>query len=181
LSKPPEPAGTPASSATLVTEEALSWRGRTLYDHEIQVTRHEIAYFARAISLERSVYFDVGVARAAGFPDIPAPRSFYICLGFTAEMLVPRSQLDDVGMSDLYVPPMGPSRALGAGGAASHHRRLFAGETVRVTCHLADVVEKRSSSTGNPLVFLHYAREYRVRGQVAIAEELTRLRTTAAA
>jgi hypothetical protein len=152
------------------------WEGRKVYERDVYVSRLDIAFFADALGLVSPTYYDVTAARMAGFPDVPAPRSFYLSLATTAEMARPRGTLGNDGLGELGVPPMGPARALGGGSAVLFHRQMHAGETVRVTCTLEKIYTKTNRDQAL-LIFLEYGRVFEgLEAGVAVTESLTRIR-----
>ncbi len=142
----------------------------------LRISRHDIAYFAHAVGLRDPVHFDPDAACRAGYPDVLAPRSFYLCLGTLAETQPPLAQVTQDGLSVTTLPPLPPTSALGGGATVRFLGPMYAGDTVTVRMVLTDMQEKRSS-TGSTLIVLSYLRSFAVahRG-VAVEERQTRLR-----
>jgi acyl dehydratase len=70
---------------------------RSFPEHDYAVGREKIREYARAVGETDSLYFDVGVARAAGHADVVAPPMFavvYAGAGFAAAMRDPELDID---------------------------------------------------------------------------------------
>src|ERR1700722_19212787 len=54
--------------------------GHVLDAHSHEVEKGRLRFFAKATGQKDAIYVDEAAARAAGFPTLPAPPTFFFCL-----------------------------------------------------------------------------------------------------
>jgi acyl dehydratase len=133
-----------------------SWIGRELPGAQLTLERGRLRFFAQAIGEADPVYTDVDAARAAGYPDLPAPPTFL----FAAEL--------DSGTAMSLVEQLGiPLRNLLHGEQGfTYHRPACAGDTVTVRSRVQDIYEKK----GGALEFVIKTSEARNQRGELVAE-----------
>ena len=112
------------------------WIGHELPPSVLPIERTRLQFFAKAIGETDPVYTDLDAARAAGYPDLPAPPTFL----FAAEL--------DSGMTfrlveDLQIPI---AKLLHGEQSFTYHLPVCAGETVTVRSTLSDVYDKKGGA-----------------------------------
>lgn len=123
---------------------------------DIDVERGQIRLFAKAIGETNPIYSDLDAARAAGYPDLPAPPSF---LGNAIELAIPDplAWLKAVGV-DITSTLHGEQ-------AFTYHALAFAGDRLVFRRSIHDVYTKK----GGALEFVVKKSEI-WRGDTLIAE-----------
>jgi len=93
-------------------------------------------FFAKAIGETDPVYTDVTAARAAGYPDLPAPPTFL----FAADL--------DAGVTEDMLASMGvPLRKVLHGEQHfTYARTVCAGETITVKSQITDIFDKKNGA-----------------------------------
>jgi acyl dehydratase len=112
------------------------WIGHVSAPAELALDRGRLRFFAKAIGETDPVYTDVAAARAAGYPDLPAPPTFL----FAAEM--------DSGavmqtLEDLEIPL---AKLLHGEQSFTYHRPAFAGDVITVISEIADIYDKKGGA-----------------------------------
>jgi len=132
------------------------WLGYELPVSTLSLERGRLRAFARAIGETDPVYVDVEAARAAGYPDLPAPPTFL----FAAEQ--------DSGTQMATVEAMGISldQLLHGEQGFVHHRPVCAGDTVTVRTRVAEIYDKK----GGALEFVVMLSDVRNRQDELVAE-----------
>ena len=102
----------------------------------MQVERGRLRLFARATGLSDPVYFDVGAARARGYPDVVAPPTFLHAVELDGAD--PFEWITDLGVDMKNV--------LHGGQRFAYERLVFAGDTVTAHSAITDVYEKKSGT-----------------------------------
>lgn len=112
------------------------WIGETLPPAELTLERGRLRFFAKAIGETNPVYVDLGAARAAGHPDLPAPPTFL----FAAEL--------DAGAAFWLLERLGVplARILHGEQGFAYERLVYAGETLTVHTRIADIYTKKSGA-----------------------------------
>jgi acyl dehydratase len=112
------------------------WIGHQLPASTLPIERGRLQFFARVIGETNPVYTDSVAARAAGYPDLPAPPTFL----FAAELDsgVTFRLLDDLGI------PI--SKLLHGEQSFTYHRPACAGDTVVVRSTISDIYEKKQGA-----------------------------------
>lgn len=112
------------------------WIGHALPASVLAIERGRLQFFAKAIGETDPVYTDVEAARAAGYPDLPAPPTFL----FAAEL--------DSGavfrlLEQLQIPV---ARLLHGEQGFSYHRPACAGDTITVHSTIDDIYDRKGGA-----------------------------------
>jgi acyl dehydratase len=112
------------------------WMGYELPVSTLPLERGRLRAFARAIGETDPVYVDVEAARAAGYPDLPAPPTFL----FAAEQ--------DSGTQMAMAEAMGISldKLLHGEQGFTYHRPACAGDTVTVRTRVSEIYDKKGGA-----------------------------------
>jgi acyl dehydratase len=107
--------------------------GRQLDTVSMRVEAGRLRFFAQAIGETDPVYTDIEAAHRAGYRDLPLPPTFLFSVGLEA----PDSFgfLDDLGV-DLRTILHGSQKF-------TYHAQAYAGDTLTVRTHIADIYEKK--------------------------------------
>ncbi|MGE3772458.1 MAG: MaoC family dehydratase N-terminal domain-containing protein [Gammaproteobacteria bacterium] len=112
------------------------WIGQRLAPAVLPIERTRLQFFAKAIGETDPVYTDVAAARAAGYPDLPAPPTFLFAAeldaGTTARLL-----------EDLGIPL---AKLLHGEQGFVYHRPVCVGDTVTVESVITDVYDKKNGA-----------------------------------
>ncbi len=110
------------------------WIGHRLDPAVLPIERSRLQFFAKAIGGTDPVYTNIESARAAGYPDLPAPPTFL----FAAEL--------DSGTNDQLIRDLGfPLENLLHGEQGFiYHKPVCAGDTVTVESVITDVYDKKN-------------------------------------
>jgi acyl dehydratase len=122
----------------------------------MELERGRLRFFAKAIGETEPVYTDVEAARAAGYPDLPAPPTFL----FGAEL--DEGTLE--GLLDTLGIPIG--KILHGEQGFTYHRPACAGETITVRSKITDIYDKK----GGALEFIVKTAEARNGKDELVAE-----------
>ena len=107
--------------------------GHQLPPSVLMVDRTRLQFFAKAIGETDPVYNDLTAARAAGYPDLPAPPTFL----FAAEL---DSGANMQLLADLDIPL---SKLLHGEQSFRYHQPVCAGDTVTVQSSISDIYDKK--------------------------------------
>lgn len=112
------------------------WIGHELPPSVLDVERGRLAFFAKAIGETDPIYSDEAAARAAGYPDLPAPPTFL----FAAEL--------DSGALNCLLSDLGVSigRILHGEQSFRYRRMVHAGERITVRSRISDVYAKKNGA-----------------------------------
>jgi acyl dehydratase len=112
------------------------WIGQTFPSSTLVVERGRLQFFAKAIGETDPVYTDLAVAKAAGYPDLPAPPTFL----FSAEL--------DSGESMAMLDRMGINigRILHGEESFTYYKPVCAGDTIVVTPRIEDIYDKKNGA-----------------------------------
>lgn len=102
-----------------------------------EVEKGRLRFFAKAIGETDPVYVDEAAARAAGYPSLPVPPTFLMCLeseGRDAQAIVEEVMGFDLG------------RILHAEQEFDYHRMAFAGDVLTFDTRIVDVYEKKGGA-----------------------------------
>ena len=99
----------------------------------LMVDRTRLQFFAKAIGETDPVYTDLAAARAAGYPDLPAPPTFL----FAAEL---DSGANMQLLADLDIPL---SKLLHGEQSFRYRQAVCAGDTVTVQSSISDIYDKK--------------------------------------
>jgi acyl dehydratase len=130
------------------------------------VTRDNIRKFAVATGAAEPIHHDPAAARQAGYPDVVAPRYFFVSLGLALDQLRPRSELSAGGMP--RGDPLAGRPVMAGETSVEWHGEILAGDEIVVTQTFAGMSAKEARS-GN-LEVHRYEREY-VRGTELLVRE----------
>jgi acyl dehydratase len=111
--------------------------GSPLTVHETVVDRVRLQAFARAIGETNPVSFDVAMARAAGYPDLPVPPTFLSGL----DMTTAPHMFEMAGLFGLDIRTI-----LHAEQAFTYHAMAFAGDRLTFTGRVSDVYARRDGA-----------------------------------
>jgi acyl dehydratase len=103
----------------------------------VDVERGRLRLFAKAIGETNPVYTDLAAARAAGYPDLPAPPSF---LGNAIELDIPEPLywMSAVGID--------VTSTLHGEQSMVYHKMVFAGDSLLLHRRITDVYTKRGGA-----------------------------------
>lgn len=112
------------------------WIGHELEASELPIERSRLRFFAKAIGEDDPIYTDCVAARAAGYPDLPAPPTFL----FAAEL--------DSGatyrMLELLSIPV--AKLLHGEQSFTYRKPVCVGDTVTVRSHIEDIYDKKNGA-----------------------------------
>jgi acyl dehydratase len=112
------------------------WIGHELPASVLPIERTRLRFFAKAIGETDPIYTDEAAARAAGYPDLPAPPTFL----FAAEL--------DSGVSDRLLQDLGIplAKLLHGEQGFTHHKPACVGDTITVRSRIEDVYDKKNGA-----------------------------------
>jgi acyl dehydratase len=132
------------------------WIGHQLPPSELLIERGRLQFFARSIGETDPIYTDLAAARAAGYPDLPAPPTFV----FAAEL---ESGAVTSLLETLELPIQ---KILHGEQGFTYLKPVCAGERVTVRSKIADIYEKK----GGALEFVLKSSEARNSSGELVAE-----------
>jgi hypothetical protein len=121
-----------------------------------EVDRGRLRFFAETVGLTDRVYFDVDIARAQGYPDLPVPPTF-LSNSLELELPNPLGWLADLG-GDL-------TKTTHAEQAFTYHAMAYAGDSLVLHRKVVDVYLKK----GGALEFVVKKTDV-LRGEETLAE-----------
>lgn len=112
------------------------WIGHELPVSTLTLERGRLRAFARAIGETDPIHVDVEAARAAGYPDLPAPPTFL----FAAEL--------DSGTQMAMAEQMGVplARLLHGEQGFTYHQPVCAGDTVTVRSRVSEIYDRKGGA-----------------------------------
>lgn len=112
------------------------WIGHDLQTSTMTIERGRLRLFAKAIGETDPVYTDVEAAKAAGYPDLPAPPTFI----FGIEL--------ESGSTDRLLNLLGiPFRKLLHGEQSfTYHKPVCAGDTITVKPRITEIYDKKGGA-----------------------------------
>ncbi len=110
--------------------------GRTLPVHSADVEAGRLRLFAKAIGETRAEYIDEAAALAAGYPGLPAPPTFTLCLDL--EVPDPFQWLADL---DVEI-----AKILHGAERFRYFAPVYAGDRLTYSSRIADVLHKRNGA-----------------------------------
>ena len=110
--------------------------GRELGSHRVEIEKGRLKLFNKVIGQTNPVYTDEALAKAAGYPGLPVPPTFYCSLDL--EQDDPFAWFEALGI------PI--ARILHASQDFTYHRPAYAGQTVSLNSKIADVFEKKGGT-----------------------------------
>lgn len=111
--------------------------GRTSKPCRVRADAGRLRFFAKATGEDRDVYRSTEAARAAGYPDIPAPPTYAFCLAMLDED-EPMGWMSEIGI-DL-------TRVLHAEQEFTYHQPICAGDDLVLTRRIVDVQERKGGA-----------------------------------
>jgi acyl dehydratase len=132
------------------------WIGHQLPPSELLIERGRLEFFARCIGETDPIYTDLAAARAAGYPDLPAPPTFV----FAAEL---ESGAVTSLLETLELPIQ---KILHGEQGFTYLKPVCAGERVTVRSKIADIYDKK----GGALEFVLKSSEVRNSSGELVAE-----------
>ena len=132
------------------------WIGHQLPPSELLIERGRLQFFARSIGETDPIYTDLAAARAAGYPDLPAPPTFL----FAAEL---ESGAVTSLLETLELPIQ---KILHGEQGFTYLKPVCAGERVTVRSKIADIYDKK----GGALEFVLKSSEARNSSGELVAE-----------
>lgn len=132
-----------------MTDSAITTKPKGLFDRStkghamptvsVEVERSQIRFFAKALAETNPVHFDVEAAKAAGYPDLPAPPSFFMPIEAMADE--ERARLGQPSLIRLLRCDFG--RLLHGDETYSYSGLVFAGDTLDFDTRIVDFYEKK--------------------------------------
>ena len=110
--------------------------GHVFEPYEVAVEAGRLRFFAKATGQKDPVYSDLAAARAAGYPNLPVPPTFFMCL--ESESPNPGAMRDLLEIDFRYV--------LHGEQHFTYHRMVFAGEVLRFQQRVADIYAKKGGA-----------------------------------
>lgn len=114
-------------------------KGRSLDPVNVQVERGRIRFFAQSLGETDPIHFDIGAAKAAGYPDIVATPSFFMAIEAMADE--ERSRLGQPSL--LQVLRCDFRRLLHGDENYTYRGLVFAGDELRFDTKIVDFYEKK--------------------------------------
>ncbi|MFN0145902.1 MAG: MaoC family dehydratase N-terminal domain-containing protein [Dehalococcoidia bacterium] len=128
---------------SLITDEMRAAIGKESEPVTHEVDRTAIRMFARSVGHTDPLYYDVAVARAAGYADIPAPPGYLGTPVFNLKTSDPTTGRR-IGAGELQASrPL--TRRLNGGTEIEYLGDICAGDVLTARTHLADVQERKGS------------------------------------
>ena len=112
------------------------WIGHALPASVLPIERSRLQFFAKAIGETDPIYTDADAARAAGYPDLPAPPTFL----FAAEL---DSGASNQLLIDLQIPL---AKLLHGEQGFSYHQPACVGDVVTVRSTIDDIYDKKNGA-----------------------------------
>lgn len=116
-----------------------STKGHALPTVSVDVERGKIRFFANALGETDPVYSDIAAAQAAGYPDLPAPPSFFMAIEALADE--ERARLAQPSLITLLKCDF--RRLLHGDESYAYHGLIFAGDTLQLDTRIIDFYEKK--------------------------------------
>ena len=158
-------AGTPGRRATgsgLLSDDVLSYIGRSTPPRKELASRREIRKYSIATGQRLKAYLDGDVA----------PPMFHVALFWD---IVGLDQLTPDGVSiDSLLPKFPLEKAMAGGLKIEYHRQIKAGDVIVATRTLTDIYEKMGSQ--GPIIFYEVIMKLETEsGELVLVEKTTRL------
>jgi acyl dehydratase len=112
------------------------WVGYETAAAMLPIERTRLLFFANAIGETDPIYVDVEAARAAGYPDLPAPPTFLLAAELDSGQTV--QLLTEMGVSI--------SRLLHGEQGFSYHAVACAGDTISLRTRVLDIFQKKNGA-----------------------------------
>lgn len=159
---------------TLITDEARKWASEPFEEVTFAVGRNDVRRFSYATGALDPVHIDIEAARAAGYPDLLAPPYFPYVVRMHGSNLTSREGLTSDGSAAEDVPPLPTKRAMAGETEIELGASVFAGDTITLRKHIADLYEKVGRS--GPMVFVKTEFTFtNQRDELVMREHFTRI------
>jgi acyl dehydratase len=112
------------------------WIGYELPPSVLPIERTRLQFFAKAVGETNPIFTEQKAARAAGYPDLPAPPTFL----FAAEL---DSGNNDRLLRDLQIPI---AKLLHGEQGFTYHRPACVGDIITVRSKVTDIYDKRNGA-----------------------------------
>ena len=112
------------------------WIGYELPSSEMTLERGQLKFFAKAIGETDLIYTDVAAAKAAGYPDLPAPPTFLFSVELESGNSMKMIELLDIPIAKL----------LHGEQSFVYHRAACSGDTIIVRPRIADIYDKKNGA-----------------------------------
>jgi hypothetical protein len=132
-----------------------------------EVTTTGIRAFARGVGYDDPIYYDVEAARAAGYPQLPAPPCY---LGTPVYVPGRSDETFSVPTGTGPRPRFGLEHVLDGGTEAVYERALVAGDVITMTNKVVALDTKQSRSLGTMVIVSTEASGRDVDGQIVVRE-----------
>jgi len=162
------------NSEPVITAEARAWATEPFDRYEVEVSRTDIARYARSIGETDPLYYDVDTARAAGHPDVVAPPYFPYTIRMQAANLIDRGDLETDGSASQDVPPLPTNRAMAGETKIEMGVPVHAGDTIALDKSIVDLYEKSGRSGALVFVITEFVFSNQ-HGELVMKEEFTRI------
>lgn len=116
-----------------------STKGHALATVSVEVERGRIRFFAKALGETDPIHCDIAAAQAAGYPDLPAPPSFFMAIEAMADE--ERARLGQPSLMTLLKCDF--RRLLHGDESYAYHGLVFAGDTLQCDTTIIDFYEKK--------------------------------------
>ena len=110
--------------------------GKLLRPAVLDIERGRLRFFAQAIGESDPIYTDQAAARAAGYPDLPAPPTFLFAAELDGQSIT--AMLDDLGVA--------LNRILHGEQQFTYLTPVCAGDTVTVASRVSDIYAKKGGA-----------------------------------
>lgn len=135
------------------------------------ITREDVRRYAVAVGADDPVHHDVAAARAAGWPDLLAPTTFFCSLGLSLGRVIPRAQLGAEGLP--LADDLAGRRVVAGGTEVEVVGDICAGDEITVAQRSVATEHKQGSA--GPLELHVYERTYRRGAELVVTERFTRI------
>ena len=113
-----------------------SFIGHTLTERFVDVEAGQLRFFAKATGETNPIYSDVGAARAAGHPALPAPPTFLFSLNLLASEKMEALELLDVDIGTI----------LHGEQQFEHVAQIYAGDRLKLSATILDIYDKKGGA-----------------------------------
>jgi len=111
-------------------------RGQKLKPHTFEVEKGRLRFFAQATGQTDPIYTDEASARAAGYPGLPVPPTFFFCMDMESPHFFEFHTLLGLNMQ----------RLLHGEQSFEYHRMAFAGDVLTFESEIGDIFDKRNGA-----------------------------------
>ncbi|GAA2372202.1 FAS1-like dehydratase domain-containing protein [Dactylosporangium salmoneum] len=137
----------------------------------VEVTREAVHRFAIATGALSPLHHDVAEARAAGHPDLLAPRYFFVSLGLAMDQDRPRAELSQGGIA--LSDPLARHRVVAGETSVQWNGDIHAGDRIVITRTFIEQLHKEARS--GPFDLYRFVRTYAKGDEVLVREHYARI------